>query len=135
MNYIGSSLITKFQRHRVSLSYQINIWGADLADVQLISKYNKGSDSWCVVFIFTSNMHSLFHWRIKKGITINEVFQKILIKCSRKPSKISVDQCSKFFNRSMKSRLNDNEIETYSTYTGKENLLLLRDLSELAISI
>ena len=34
-------IIRKFKRRNVS-SFKVNIWGVDLADMQLISKYNKG---------------------------------------------------------------------------------------------
>ena len=34
-------IIRKFKRRRVYSSFKENIWGADLTDMQLISKYNK----------------------------------------------------------------------------------------------
>ena len=34
-------IIKKFKNRRVYSSYKDNIWGADLADMQLISKFNK----------------------------------------------------------------------------------------------
>ena len=47
----------------------------------------------------------------KKGIT----FQKILDESNCKPKKIWVDRGSEFYNRSMKSWLQHNTIEMYST--------------------
>ena len=35
-------IIRKFKKRRVYSSFKDNIWGGDLADMQLISKYNKG---------------------------------------------------------------------------------------------
>ena len=35
-------IISKFKRRRVYSSFKDNIWVVDLADMQLISKYNKG---------------------------------------------------------------------------------------------
>ena len=32
----------KFEKRKVYSSFQDNIWGADLVDIQLISKFNKG---------------------------------------------------------------------------------------------
>ena len=52
----------------------------------------------------------------KKGITITNAFQKILDESNCKPNKIYVDKGSKFCNRSMKSSLQDNDIEMYSKY-------------------
>ena len=34
--------IRKFKERKVCSSYKDNIWGVDLADMQLISKHNKG---------------------------------------------------------------------------------------------
>ena len=70
--------------------------GADLADMQLISKFNEGFRFLlCVIDIF-----SKYAWVIplkdKKGVTITNAFQKILDKPGRKPSKIWVDEESEF---------------------------------------
>ena len=35
-------VIRKFEKRKVYLSFIENIWGADIADMQLISKFNKG---------------------------------------------------------------------------------------------
>ena len=35
-------IIRKFQKRKVHWSFIDNIWGADLADMQLISTFNKG---------------------------------------------------------------------------------------------
>ena len=75
----------------------------DLADMQLISKFNKGF--WfllCVTDIF-----SKYTWVVplkdKKGASIVNVFQKILWKSDRKPNKIWVDKESEFYNNSFKN--------------------------------
>ena len=70
--------------------------GADLADMQLISKFNEGFRFLlCVIDIF-----SKYAWVIplkdKKGGTITNAFQKILDKPGRKPNKIWVDEESEF---------------------------------------
>ena len=54
--------------------------------------------------------------KVKKGITITNAFQKILKESSRKPNKIWVDKGSEFYNKSMKSWLEQNGIEMYSTH-------------------
>ena len=41
MNFINQ-LLGNLKKRRVYSSYKDNFWGADLADMQLISKYNKG---------------------------------------------------------------------------------------------
>ena len=51
----------------------------------------------------------------KKVITITNAFPKILKESNRRPNKIWVDKQSEFHNRSMKSWLEKNDIEMYST--------------------
>ena len=52
----------------------------------------------------------------KKVITITNAFQKILHGSNRKPNKIWLEKGSEFYNRSMKSWFQDNDIEIYLTY-------------------
>ena len=87
-------IIRKFKKRTVYSRSKDNIWGADLADLQLISKFNKGFIFLlCVIDIF-----SKYAWVIplkdKKGVTITNAFQKILDKSGRKPNKIWVDKGS-----------------------------------------
>ena len=87
-------IIRKFKKRTVYSRSKDNIWGADLADLQLISKFNKGFIFLlCVIDIF-----SKYAWVIplkdKKGVTITNAFQKIFDKSGRKPNKIWVDKGS-----------------------------------------
>ena len=50
----------------------------------------------------------------KKGITSTNAFKKNLDESTRKPNKIWVDKGREFYNRSMKSFLQNNCIEMYS---------------------
>ena len=109
-------------------SFKDNIWGVDLADMQLISKYNKGMRYLlCVIDIFCK-----YAWVVplkdKKDVAIAKTFRKILDNSKRKPNTICVDQGSEFCNNVFKKWLKDNNIEMYSM---KESLLLLKDLLEL----
>ena len=94
-----------------------------------MNKYNKGFR----FLLSVINIYSKYAWvaslKDKKGITITNPFQKMLDESNRKPNKISLDKGRGFFNRSMKSWLQDNDIEMYSThFEGK--LLLLKDSLE-----
>ena len=76
---------------------------ADLADMQLISTFNKGFRFlFCVIDIF-----SKYAWVVplkdKKGVSIVDAFQKISDDSDRKPNKIWVDKGSKFYNNSFKN--------------------------------
>ena len=47
-------IIRKFKKRKVCSTFKDNIWGADLADMQLISKFNKGFRFLlCVIDIFS----------------------------------------------------------------------------------
>ena len=50
-------IIRKFEKRKVHAAYKDIIWGADLADMQLLSKYNKGIR---FLLIFLVNMLGLF---------------------------------------------------------------------------
>ena len=39
---LHKSIIRKFKKRKVYSAFKDNIWAADLADIQLISKFNKG---------------------------------------------------------------------------------------------
>ena len=41
-NVLHKPIITKFKKRKVYSSFRDNIWGVDLADMQSLSKYNKG---------------------------------------------------------------------------------------------
>ena len=68
-------------------AFKDNIWGADLADMQLIIKFNKGFRcSLCVIDIF-SKCTWVVPLRDKKGISIVNAFQKFLKESNRIPKK------------------------------------------------
>ena len=52
-------IIRKFEKRKLYSSFRDNIWGVDLADMQVLSKYHKGYRFLlCVIFIiFLVNMH------------------------------------------------------------------------------
>ena len=85
-------IIRKLEKRKVYSSFKDNIWGADLTDMPLLSKFNKGFRFLlCVIDIF-----SKYAWVVplkdKKGITIAKAFQEILDASGRKPNKMSVDK-------------------------------------------
>ena len=43
VNELHKPIIRKFKKRKVYSSCRDNIWGVDLADIQLLSKYNKGN--------------------------------------------------------------------------------------------
>ena len=53
-------IIRKYKKGKVHAAFKDNIWGADLADMQLISKFDKGVSFHYVLLTFLGNMFVLF---------------------------------------------------------------------------
>ena len=124
---LQKSIIRKLKKNKVQSSFIDNIWGADLADMQLISKCNKGVRFLlCVIDIY-----SKYTWVIalkdKKVITITKNFKRI----NRKPDKIWVDKGSEFYDSSMKSWLEKNDIEMYLTHDEGKSVVADRFIKTL----
>ena len=86
-------------------SGKYSTWYANLADIQLISKCNKGIRYLlCVIDIF-----SKYAWVLplkeKKGVTIVNPFQSILENPKTKPNKIWVNQVSEFYSTRLKKKI------------------------------
>ena len=83
-------------------SFKDNIWGVDLADMQLISTYNEGIRYLlCAIDLFFKYAF-VVPLKDKKGTTITNAFRSILDRSKRKPNKIWVDQGSEFYNNNFK---------------------------------
>ena len=95
-NELHKPIIRKFKKRKVYSSFKGNIWGVDLADMQLISKYNKGIRYLlCAIDLF-SKYAFVVPMKDKKGSTIVNVLPNILDNSKRKPNKIWTDQGSDF---------------------------------------
>ena len=71
-------MIKSFHKRKVHSAFIDNIWGADLADMQLIRKFNKGLRFlFCgfVLLIFIVNMYGLFLRKIKKALQLLMLFK------------------------------------------------------------
>ena len=79
-NELHKPIIRKFNKRKVYSSFKDNIWGADLADMQLLSKFNKGIKYLlCVIDLFSKYAFAV-PLKDKKGISIVNAFQSILNK-------------------------------------------------------
>ena len=110
-------------------SFKDNIWGVDLADMQLISKYNKGIRYLLCTIDFFSKYTFVIPLKDKKGTTIVNAFRSILDKSKRKTNKIWIDQGSEFYNNKFKKWLKI-MILPCILHIMKENQLLLKYLLE-----
>ena len=90
-------IIRNFKKRTVYSGFKDNIWGANLADIQLISNFNKGF-RFLLCFIDIFNKYAwVVPLKDKKGISIVDAFQKMLDKSGRKPNKIWIDKRSEFY--------------------------------------
>ena len=134
-NELHKPIIRKFEKRKVYSTFKDNIWGVDLADMQLLSKYNKGIRFLlCVIDIF-----SKYAWVValkdKKGITIVKAFQSILKQLNKKPNKIWVDKGSEFYNAYCKKWWRDNDIAMYSTHNEGKSAVAERFIRTLKSKI
>ena len=106
-------------------SFRDNIWGVDLADMQSLSKYNKGIKYLLCAIDLISKYAWVIPLKDKKGTSVVNAFQKIISK-ERKPNKIWVDQGSEFYNKSFKDFLKKNNIEMYSTLNEGKSIVAER---------
>ena len=85
-------IIRKFKKRKAYSPFIDNIWGADLADIQLISKSNRRIR----FLLYVIDIFSKYAWitplKSEKGIAITNAVQKILDESNRKPNQIRVDK-------------------------------------------
>ena len=128
-NELHKPIIKKFNKRKVYSSFKDNSWDADLADRQLLSKFNKGIKCLlCIIDLFSKHAF-IVPLKDKKGISIVNAFQSILNKSKRKPNKIWVDKGSEFYNASFKKWLQDNDIIMYSTNNEGKSVVAERFLA------
>ena len=112
---LHKAIVRKFKKRKVQSTFNNDIWGANLADMQFTSKYNKGVR----FLLFVIDIFSKYAWvaplKNKKGASIVAAFQSILKQSNKKPNKIWADKGSEFYNSSFKKWLQDN-IVMYSTH-------------------
>ena len=101
----------------------------------MISEFNKGF----IFLLCVIDIYSKHGWVIPskdwKGITITYAFQKILDESSWKLNKTWVDKGSEVYNRLMKSWLEKNAIEIYSTLNERKFVIAERFIRTLQSNI
>ena len=100
-----------------------------------MSKFNK------IIFflLWFIVIFSKYEWVVplknKKGIIITNAFQNILNESKRKANKIWADKGSEFYNKSMKSWLQDNNIEIYLIHDKGKSVVVERFIRNLKTKI
>ena len=127
---IHKPIMKKLKKRKVYSSFRDNIWGVDLADMQSLSKYNKGNK----YFLCGIDLFSKYAWVIpikeKKGPSIVNALKKIISE-GRKPNKIWIDKGSEVYNNSFKDFMKINNTEMYSTYNEEKSVVAERFITTL----
>ena len=80
-------IINKFNKRKVYSQFKDNIWGVDLADMQSLSRKNKGIKYLlCAIDLYIKYAFVIL-LKDKKGISIVNAFNKIIKQSNRKPNK------------------------------------------------
>ena len=124
-------IIRKFNERKVYSQFKDNISGEDLADIQSLSRKNKGIKYLLCAIDLYSKYAFVIPLKDKKGISIVNAFNKIIKQSNRKPNKIWVDQGGEFYNNVFEKWLSDNDINMYSTYNEGKSVVAERFIRTL----
>ena len=124
-------VIKKFNKRKVYSQFKDNIWGSDLADMQSLSKKNKGIKYLLCAIDLNIKCAFVIPLKDKKGISVTNGFNKIIKQSGAKPNKIWVDQGSEFYNHVFKRWLSRNNIIMYSTYNEGKSVVAERFIRTL----
>ena len=130
MNFINL-LLKILKKRKVYSQFKDNIWGVDLADMQSLSKKNKGIKYLLCVIDLYSKYAFVIPLENKKGISVTNGFNKIIKQSNRKPNKIWVDQGRAFYNNVFQKWLSDNDIIMYLTYREGKSVVAERFIKTL----
>ena len=124
-------IIRKFNKSKVYLQFKDNIWEVDLADMQSLSRENKGIKYILCVIDLYSKYAFVIPLKDKKGNSIVNAFDKIIKQSNRKPNQIWVDQGGEFYNHVFEKWLSDDDIDIYSTYNEGKSVVAERFIRTL----
>ena len=134
-------IIKKFDKRKVYSQFKDNIWGVDLADMQSLSRKNKGIKYLLYAIDLYSKYAFVIPLKDKKGISIVNAFNKVIKQSNRrakgtsaqhvKPNKIWVDQGGKFYNNVFEKWPSDSDINMYSTYNEGKSVAAARFIRTL----
>ena len=80
-------VIKKLNKRKIYSQFKDNIWGVDLADMQSLSKKNKGIKYLLCAIDLYNKYAFVVPLKDKKGISIVNAFNKTIKKSNRKPNK------------------------------------------------
>ena len=124
-------VIKKFNKRKVYSQFKDKIWGVDLADMQSLSRKNKGIKYLLCAIDLYSKYAFVIQLKDRKGISTVNAFDKIIKQSNRKPNKIWLDQGGEFYNHVFKRWLSKNNILMYLTYNKGKSVVAERFIRTL----
>ena len=124
-------IIRKFNKRKVYSQFKDNICGVDLAEMQSLSRKNKGIKYLLCAIDLYSKYAFVIPLKDQKGISIVNTFDKIIKQSNRKPNKIWIDQGGEFYNNVFEKWQSDNDINMYSTYNEGKSVVAERFIRTL----
>ena len=109
-NELHKTVVIKSNRQKIYSSFKDNTWGADLTDMQLISKYNKEIRILLYVIDLFSKYACFVPLKDKKRVNIVNAFESTFQIIQNKIKQNVVYQGSESYNNSFKKSLEDNDI-------------------------
>ena len=91
-----------------------DIWCSDLADMQKLSKWNKGYKYLLMVLDLFSKYGWIVPLKTKTGLEVSKAFESIFKKAKDKPKKLWVDKGKEYYKKNVLDLLAKNNIEIYS---------------------
>ena len=85
---LDKPITRKFNKRKVYSQFKDNIWGVDLADMQSLSRKNKGIKYLLCAIDLYSKYAFVIPLKDKKGISTVNAFNKIIKQSNRKPNKV-----------------------------------------------
>lgn len=124
-NELHKPIKRKFKKRRVYAKGVDDIWTADLVDMQLFSKSNKGYK----YILMIIDVFSKYGWAIplktKTGIEVAKSFAD-LWKTQKPPRKLWTDKGKEFYNKVMLNLLGRKKVEIYSTENEEKSSIVER---------
>jgi len=107
-----------FKRRKVVLKCIDDLWQADLVDLQVYKKFNKGYRYLLIII----DCFSKFAWaeplKTKTGVEVTEAVNKIINAYpKRKPNFLQTDLGKEFYNHNWRNLMERENIHHYSTYS------------------
>jgi len=103
-----------FKRRQIHVPYINAQWGADLADIQKLSRYNnKKRYILCVIDMFSKRawMEAIAN---KTSKNVLQAFKRIIKRSNQKPEKLQTDAGTEFLNKQFQKYLTENNISHFT---------------------